>query len=1021
MAEITEFSSEQKKTFRAEVSGPQAVTFFLNDSAGVNNMDLSDIFDVLTPDLAGDPFSGADGASPTPAWWEVNASGSNFYGSEGTSPVVIQDNWLRISSGANANDRGWARSRFLVSGDFEITVEVDSSHVMNNSVCYFYCWRVGSSDRLCLGVGTGYQWNRAVRKNDAWAIQEHIPRATNVATLKIKRTGTVVEQSVYQHDWHIFGTYDWWDDDIHLVLHGDLNTANRNVGYRNLTIVSGSVKWPEPPVSLAIQDAATLEQQYVHVVRWDAANKKAELCFNHPGPPANTFHLYYDARVDPVSNHVGPTGSLPAQTVYGPEYAADYSLSQNPAGTAPQLTDATANARHGTSIGSMTADDLVDTAGGRTRGWQFDGADDVVIIPSFSPAALTVLTAFTLESLPAPGKSFRFTAKLADPFRQGDWALQLSNSAGTYTFEMSLRASNNTWYSATAAPFTPVVGQRYVVVGVLGDQVEIYLEDQHVVDPSGEAVTASATDINIGCSERRESGCFVHGVIDHVTILNKAANQAEVVDHIKTLNDDMLTWFGPPVESYLDQITNSYIQSWLDQRTKQAVVLESSLEQITRAAALVESYLDQRTAPAGVVESWLEQITRGYALVESCLDQHHAVCSAEIEAWLDQAHAVLPFDLVESWLDQLHLVVNSDMIEFKPDVVRVTVAGIEIDVTHISLEETRGDYFIKGTFNVLDEVSALICGEFVKEIVRVEVGDQVDYLRVTGAPLLHDTRSGPYWTLDAKSPAWLMSRAGGAAAIEAEYGRAMVSDIIRQLCEPYNIVCRYEACDWYLPAGAIYANNEVPLEVIRKPKEAVEAMLQSDPDGSLTVKKYYSVPVNKWWDVEPEIYLTDQENFFETNESDSPRDGYNVYTVTDMLSSGGPSVQWEPVTVSPVEKHVRLFVVPFPPEPPYFFTTGGSHVIVEPRGMHTMTMGPEIIEIVDGEGRVSRPVYGIVSHSYQEAPLGAVSYGEDGTIKTEVKGESLLKITWITRFWLCRVVDRVAEKIQLVADDIEVS
>lgn len=66
-------------------------------------------------------------------------------------------------------------------------------------------------------------------------------------------------------------------------------------------------------------------------------------------------------------------------TVWDSNTVGRWSLAENPAGTAPQMRDSTANNNHGTTEGAMTAGQSVEGQSGRAL--SFDGVDDRVNVP----------------------------------------------------------------------------------------------------------------------------------------------------------------------------------------------------------------------------------------------------------------------------------------------------------------------------------------------------------------------------------------------------------------------------------------------------------------------------------------------------------------------------------------------------------------------------------------------------------------------------------------------------------------
>ena len=70
------------------------------------------------------------------------------------------------------------------------------------------------------------------------------------------------------------------------------------------------------------------------------------------------------------------TDGQAATSVWDSNFVAVYHMNQDPSGTAPQITDSTSNAKHGTTNGSMTSGDLV--SGNIGPAINFDGTDDYI-------------------------------------------------------------------------------------------------------------------------------------------------------------------------------------------------------------------------------------------------------------------------------------------------------------------------------------------------------------------------------------------------------------------------------------------------------------------------------------------------------------------------------------------------------------------------------------------------------------------------------------------------------------------
>ena len=89
-------------------------------------------------------------------------------------------------------------------------------------------------------------------------------------------------------------------------------------------------------------------------------------------------HIYADG----VSSEPAADAAFGAESVWANGYGV-WHMEQDPSGSAPQISDSTANGYHGTSAGTMTSGDLI-AAGKIGAAIAFDGADDYISIGGFN-------------------------------------------------------------------------------------------------------------------------------------------------------------------------------------------------------------------------------------------------------------------------------------------------------------------------------------------------------------------------------------------------------------------------------------------------------------------------------------------------------------------------------------------------------------------------------------------------------------------------------------------------------------
>lgn len=87
-----------------------------------------------------------------------------------------------------------------------------------------------------------------------------------------------------------------------------------------------------------------------------------------------TIYIYYKS--------ASPSDGQDAANAWNSNFIGVYHLQQDPSGSAPQMTDSTTNARHGTSAGTMTSGDLVAGHAGMSC-LDFDGTNDEIAVAGF--------------------------------------------------------------------------------------------------------------------------------------------------------------------------------------------------------------------------------------------------------------------------------------------------------------------------------------------------------------------------------------------------------------------------------------------------------------------------------------------------------------------------------------------------------------------------------------------------------------------------------------------------------------
>lgn len=220
--------------------------------------------------------------------------------------------------------------------------------------------------------------------------------------------------------------------------------------------------------------------------------------------------------------------STSVQTVWDNNYAGIWHLSEDPGGTAPQMTDGTINGRHGTSNGSMSIANSV--TGKIGRALSFDEVNDYIRIPDFLYGQeLTV--SFWFNQPEVNGNSYQYL------FSHGPWSTQ--NSLNVYLGEDNITIPSETGnrqmlktnfrdnndannFDTLDAGNTLVDGNWHYYCIRIQDfgGATIYIDGNPVVSYSiwGANSFDPVTDIFIGGREDLHTQRFFGGLMDEVRI-----------------------------------------------------------------------------------------------------------------------------------------------------------------------------------------------------------------------------------------------------------------------------------------------------------------------------------------------------------------------------------------------------------------------------------------------------------------------------------------------------------------------
>lgn len=343
----------------------------------------------------------------------------------------------------------------------------------------------------------------------------------------------------------------------------------------------------------------------------------------------------------------------------------------------------------------------------------------------------------------------------------------------------------------------------------------------------------------------------------------------------------------------------------------------------------------------------------------------------------------------------------------------VTIGGRVVDPSLIRWRRDEAEYLIDIELQLPDEGEWLQCA--LGEEIRITVTDIVDLTGVVESLPWSAGPDGPSWIVRGVSPAMVLDD----ETIASEDFSGIADEIAAELVSRYGLSLTWSLPDgWPVRTGSLVATHETPLSVLRKLAESAGGVIQSMPAGALTIRPEYPVAVPGWPSATPDLIISDQDFAISATGDLVRNTRYNAFLIGDQGTSGSGVTIDEGEQLSPTQREIFVYVVPWLDRSTLTFTqTGGAWVTIESMGEVEQTITDEEIEIVGGAGSLSKPCHAIISTDYREVSLGAITAAEDGSITTEIDGESLVQITYTTRYLSYILTNPNPDTVQVVVDE----
>lgn len=340
--------------------------------------------------------------------------------------------------------------------------------------------------------------------------------------------------------------------------------------------------------------------------------------------------------------------------------------------------------------------------------------------------------------------------------------------------------------------------------------------------------------------------------------------------------------------------------------------------------------------------------------------------------------------------------------------------GVEIHCHYIRTRYSRDDAYLDGELRLSSQADFLRCprGTELTIVYNGEVEKVMVEHSYRQRPELVDGRYEVEYVVKLTSTTEWLAKPWALPLLQP-LGPGLGSEIAGGLAVAQGHVLAWNMVDDYIRANLLYANDETPAEVIRKFAGEWGGVMQTLPDGTMQAVPYYPVPVDKWDSVTPDLYLNDGDHIYSMSESPDPRDGYNSVRVQDQLTPQS-SARLDEVKISATEKIVYRRKVPFDgAELVTLHCSRPEKATIEPLGLVAQRIDEELVAIEQGSGATVYPISELHDAVYGDILLGTVTPSEDGTLVTDVVGQSLLLVSYTTQALAWRVRSSSLDDIQL--------
>lgn len=462
----------------------------------------------------------------------------------------------------------------------------------------------------------------------------------------------------------------------------------------------------------------------------------------------------------------------------------------------------------------------------------------------------------------------------------------------------------------------------------------------------------------------------------------------------------------------LEQLYSIVLEIWLTQHYGDVPVIGKSLVQPYGNGSVLIRSLQQRWDHAPELEVSLEQPWSLPDLLQAVSLQSYGIVAEILHLTCEQLYHINEHTTLFASLLQPYIIAEETARLYQFD-TRLYIDGERIPYHSLEWQAVDSEFVWSCDFSVKTREVAAKCVDGA-EITIVSTGDTWR-LKCYDGWFLDKRFQSTVYRISGRSRSWDLSLA---TPLLGDIAGGMASEIVAALAAPHGIAVDWRMVDGYIAGGKITANDQTPIEIIKDIVHDAGGIVLSTIDGNLLIVAEEDIPVPEWPAAVPAQTIHAVLERISTSESKDEQKGYNCFDVSDQLASG-ETFRFEEERIDGRTKELRLFLVPMDADRRFVIThSSDNQVTVEPFGIVSLQINDELVEFRDGSGRTSKPVYGLSSVVWQKENLGGVSFSEDGILTSTVSGYSLLKVSYVTKYfkWIAR--DLRIEDVQFRAAEV---